>query len=437
MRIKSKVFGACILLICTTACARKGAAQQPVMSGDDRMLIEVMLRAARDDVKRDYYDPKIRGLDWDGLYAKWQAKIPTARNLGEGMRIVSAYLSELKDTHTFLLPPMRSVRMDYGYQLEEIGDKCFVTQVRPDSDAEAKLHIGDQVLKLDGYLVTREDFHALQRYRMTQAMLNGSVMTIRTPTGDERELRVRAAEHPVNLNGTTDNWGERMRNWESDSDSVRKEVVTSGDVAIWKLPEFNLDEEWIQTQMDKARRHKALILDLRGNPGGAITTLSWLAGSFFDHDVKIADKVQRTATKPMMTRHASHAFDGKLIVLVDARSASCSELLSRLVQLEHRGTVIGDRSAGAVMESIQDRGSVGPTSGAVFAFSITEANLIMTDGKSLEGAGVTPDEQMLPTAADLVAGRDPVLAHAVELAGGKMDPAEAGKLFPYEWPKFK
>ena len=70
---------------------------------------------------------------------------------------------------------------------------------------------------------------------------------------------------------------------------------------------------------------------------------------------------------------------------------------------------------------------------AFYSASITEADVIMSDGKSLEQLGVTPDETLLPTPENLRARQDPVLSRAAAILGVKLDPAEAGKLFPFRW----
>ena len=64
-----------------------------------------------------------------------------------------------------------------------------------------------------------------------------------------------------------------------------------------------------------------------------------------------------------------------------------------------------------------------------FGANITEANLIMTDEKSLEHVGVEPDIAVLPTAQDLANRRDPVLAKAAGLVGSMLSPEEAGAAF--------
>src|SRR5581483_8621223 len=157
--------------------------------------------------------------------------------------------------------------------------------------------------------------------------------------------------------------------------------------------------------MKDVRKHQTLILDLRGNPGGYVKTLERMVAGVMDHDVTIAKRVGRKSDlKPQLAKtRGSSAFAGKLIVLIDSRSASAAELFARVVQLEKRGTVLGDRSSGSVMEARHYSFHQGTNTEIFYGASITEADLIMADGKSLEHNGVVPDEVVLPTAADLAA----------------------------------
>jgi len=176
------------------------------------------------------------------------------------------------------------------------------------------------------------------------------------------------------------------------------------------------------------------VLDLRGNPGGSVETLKAMVGALMDHDVTIATLRARKPEKPIVARSwKSAAFHGRVFVLVDSNSASAAELMARVVQLEHRGEVLGDLTSGAVMESKSYPEHLGQDTIVPFYLSITCADLIMADGKSLEGHGVVPDERMLPTPSDLANGFDPVLANAINEAGATVTPAQAGKLFPFKW----
>lgn len=353
---------------------------------------------------------------------------------------MAAYLDGLNDSHTFFRPPSRPYRVDYGYRMQIYGENAFITQVRPGTDAEPKVHPGDQVLGYNNFAVNRADFWKVSYYFNSLSPQKASVLALRNPHGEDKQLtvdaKVRELKKVVDLTGADggfDFW-QMVRDEESYDHVVRQRYVETGDVMIWKMPEFFMTDLEVDHAFGIARKHKALILDLRGNPGGAIVTLEQMLGNVFDHDIKLADRVGRKEMKPENAKsRGNSAFSGKLIVLVDSGSASCAELFPRVIQLEHRGTVIGDRTAGAVMEARGYRDSQGADTKIFYSFSITEADLLMKDGKSLEHVGVTPDEVIIPTAQDLSAGRDPALSRAAELAGVTIDPAAAGKMFPFEW----
>ena len=97
--------------------------------------------------------------------------------------------------------------------------------------------------------------------------------------------------------------------------------------------------------------------------------------------------------------------------------------------------MIGDRTSGAVMQSESYEHQIGADTVIFYAASITDADVIMTDGKSLEGVGVMPDEIVLPSSSDLLHGRDPALSRAAAIAGATLDAEKAGALFPIEWRK--
>lgn len=161
-----------------------------------------------------------------------------------------------------------------------------------------------------------------------------------------------------------------------------------------------------------------------------MSSLGELTSNFFDEQVTIGTVKERKSVKRLVVEsRGKKKYTGKLVVLIDSESASASEIFARVIQLEKRGIVVGDQSAGAVMEAQAFTYTHGIDSLVPYGVSITVADLIMKDGQRLEKVGVTPDEKVLPTAADLANKRDPVLARAAEILGFKMTPVEAGVIF--------
>jgi carboxyl-terminal processing protease len=179
----------------------------------------------------------------------------------------------------------------------------------------------------------------------------------------------------------------------------------------------------------RAQGFQALVIDLRGDPGGWESTLLRLAGGLVGADT-FGVRRQRTKTEQLRTDAGGPRFSGTVVAVVDAQSASAAEMLAYLLQLRKRGTVVGDRTAGAVMEARGYEHSIGTEVVVFFYTSVTVADLVFADGTRLEARGVIPNEIVLPSGADLAARRDPALARAITIAGHSLTPEAAGDLFP-------
>ncbi|MGD0801682.1 MAG: S41 family peptidase [Terracidiphilus sp.] len=412
-------------------------AQQPAPQKMDSLALQdahAMLHQGYDEIRKNYYDPTFHGVDLDKTYQQYNARLDASTDVNDAYRVIEAFMLSLHDSHTNFMPPKRANPSTPGFSMKMIGDKCLITRIRPSTDAASKLHVGDQVLTLDGFKVELAHFDEMLYFIQVLSPGPYMVLDLLNPAGEHRKETVNAEVHygkyGIDIGGSSQNSSiEKIMHLR------RSRFFDIGDTFIWKMPTFLVPFPDMDTAADKAKKYKNLIIDLRGNSGGAEDTVKAMLGHFFDHEIKLGDRVTRKETKPVIIKPRKPFYSGDVIVLVDHNSASASEIFARVIQLEHRGKVIGDNSAGAVMEAQAFGEVIGADARKIiYGIIVTRANLLMTDGKSLENVGVIPDELLLPTAQDLAAGKDPVLSHAVDLTGAKLDPVAAGKLFPFEWP---
>lgn len=389
-----------------------------------------MLKQIRTELKNRYYDRTFRGIDIDARFKLAEDKIKESSTNSQIFQIIAAVVLELNDSHTFFLPPGRANHVNYGFSMHFVGGTCYIVSVKKDSDAYKKgLRPGDVLVGIENFNVRRENLW-LMHYLFYQLNPREQLkLFLLEEDGRERELIIDASFKTLK---------EREKEAADKRKKKREDPYKchrlSAQTVTCKLESFSIERKFIDQMMSEASQFANLILDLRGNGGGYVKIEEYLVGHFFDRDIKVADFVMRNRTRERIAKpQRRNAFKGELVILTDSRSGSASEVFARVMQIEKRGTVIGDVSAGAVMTSIRGtmtnaRGVPGYETLSYYGLSVTIADLIMSDGKRLEHIGVTPDHPIGPNRNAIVNGSDPILAYAAEFFGVKISAEDAAKI---------
>lgn len=404
---------------------------QPSFSQNLNRDLEI-LDFLKDTVRENYYDPTYRGIDLNAHFKSFEGKLKKSKSDQESMMILAAFLLALDDSHTNFLPPAFEQQLDPGWEMMMMGESCVITQVDAQSDAEKQgLKAGDIVLSIDGVKPLRKDLWKIEYLFRYLNPLKVRQLIVQSPGQAPRMVTV-AVRTEKYKRLTEDDFlsrykKERQRN-------VKLVYPLTDEIGLWKIPDLvNYDDKELELLLTKIKSYKKLVLDLRGNNGGLSSVTASVIGCLFNRELKIYTVKDRKNNKPSFAKpHKKGAFEGELVVLVDSESASGAELIARIVQLEKRGRVIGDRTAGMVMRSLTFGGSyTTPTLvffSSRYAAQVSVADLIMTDGTSLESVGVKPDELLVPQPVDLANKRDPVLARAAAIFGVVIDPVKAWSL---------
>jgi carboxyl-terminal processing protease len=190
-------------------------------------------------------------------------------------------------------------------------------------------------------------------------------------------------------------------------------VSRAGDVGIIAFNFFLLQPVLgeVQKAIDGFRRSgvQAVILDLRGNPGGFGGMAIPIAARLVSRETNLGTIQFRDFANSLVAVPSLDAkpFTGKVVILTDEGSASTSEILAAGLQEAKRATVVGDNTVGAALGSTIEE----LPGGAVMQIPV--AGFKTPKGVAIEGRGVQPDHRVLETRAALLAGHDPVLDAAL------------------------
>ncbi len=395
-------------------------------------LARQMFKPTQEAIRNNYYDVSFSGLDFERIFRDGEGRIAAGHSNTEVLQEIALTVGALHSKQTYFVPPARRAEVRYGWHLHVVGKATYVDAVEPGSDAEKQgIKPGERLVRVNNIEASRDNLADL-RYllvvlspqktlEVTVAAVDGTLRTIRFSSA----IRI-AVAHPsdsdaLNWSRTALNAEEIRSKWQATFKELSPETV------LWKQPGIPAEDD-LGAYLRRVSKYQNVILDLRGNPGGSTNETLELIGAFSREKRPVWQVNRRTGSTSVLPAQMK-SVPGKLYVLIDGSSGGGAELFARAMQLESRGTVLGDRSAGIVNESVfyplfANYG--GDLLG--YGVSVATGAIVMNDGQPLEGVGVTPDVWLVPSAKDLAAGDDPVLAAAARLAGLTLTKQQAGEI---------
>jgi len=400
-----------------------------------------ILDAAWRTVRDKHYDKTLGGVNWDAVRAKYEPLALAAPSEGAFYRVLNQMIGELGQSHMLIVgpgsddddeddtgddPAKKAAAAaadadgfgDPGLTIRVIDGKTTITRVRAGSSADrAGLAAGFVVTQIGGRPIRAlhessrplrpvEERFAIRRAAQRRLLgAPGSRVSIaylddRDRPGDAVLVRDPPRAAPVKLGHLPPLYPE-----------VRAYEV--GDVGVVGFNIFLLQPilEDVKKAMARFTAHhvRAVVLDLRGNPGGQGAMAIPIASLFVDKPLTLGtmhfrDFEQTFTARPEM---GATPFLGPLAILTDEGSASAAEILAAGLQESKRAIVVGDTTLGAVLPSVIEA----LPGGAVMQYVV--ADFKTPKGVALEGRGVQPDRRVLETRSALRGGRDPVLDAAL------------------------
>jgi len=274
-----------------------------------------------------------------------------------------------------------------GAYVDTSGAFLTITKPIPGSPAEkAGLMAGDQIIAVDGVDMTGVSPEEVRTKVIGPA---GSTvhLTVHRP-GQSAPLQFDIVRAQINI------------------PSVSGKMLPNG-IAYVQITDFGqTTSDELKTTLTTllAQNPKGLILDLRDNPGGYLNTAVDVVSQFVDHGPVVFEQTADGNKKEYDAMPGGLATKIPMVVLMNANSASASEITAGALQDDGRAKLVGVVSYGK--GSVQIRVPLSNNEGAV---AITIAHWLTPKGTLIDKKGLTPDVYVSMTAADINAGLDPQL----------------------------